>query len=174
MLPERKEKAEGDVAARYLGAIKAFLYKKTGSLQEAEDMSQEVFLRFYKNYDKHPLLSYPKALLYRIAGNLVRDEVRRRKAHKAEQHVPCDTEALVAPASRPDHILQAKAELKRVEQVILSLPEKCREVFVLSRFSGMTNRQIAAHLGISLGVVEKQISKALLRCRQEMESLDHD
>lgn len=49
----------------------------------------------------------------------------------------------------------------QVDKVLDSLPERCREVFILSRFKKMKNREIAEHLGISVSMVEKHIRKAL-------------
>ncbi|MDE5731497.1 MAG: sigma-70 family RNA polymerase sigma factor [Bacteroidales bacterium] len=48
-----------------------------------------------------------------------------------------------------------------MDKVLDSLPERCREVFMLSRFKKMKNREIAEHLGISVSMVEKHIRKAL-------------
>ncbi|MDE7127907.1 MAG: sigma-70 family RNA polymerase sigma factor, partial [Bacteroidales bacterium] len=49
----------------------------------------------------------------------------------------------------------------QVDEVLDSLPERCREVFLLSRFRKMKNREIAEHLGISVSMVEKHIRRAL-------------
>ena len=59
------------------------------------------------------------------------------------------------------------AELTReIAQILDSLPPRCREVFVLSRFEGLKNREIAEQLGISVKVVEKQMTKALTTFRK--------
>lgn len=56
----------------------------------------------------------------------------------------------------------------KLNDVIRQLPERCRQIFVLSRFENKKNREIAEELDISVKAVEKQISKALSTIRTEM------
>ncbi len=59
---------------------------------------------------------------------------------------------------------------RQIEQVMESLPPRCREIFTMSRFEGLKNREIADRLGISVKVVEKHISKALSVFRTQLKS----
>ncbi len=60
-----------------------------------------------------------------------------------------------------------------IEEAILLLPPKCKEVFLLSRESGMKNKQIAETLGISVKAVEKHITKAIKQIRLALEEKGH-
>ncbi len=60
-------------------------------------------------------------------------------------------------------------ELRRqIDEVLSHLPERSRQVFVMSRFEGLKNREIAERLGISVKVVEKHVSKALAMLRKQI------
>lgn len=62
-----------------------------------------------------------------------------------------------------EHKLLYEELQEKIAQVVESLPERCREVFIMSRFEGLKNREIAQKLNISTTAVEKHISKAMLR-----------
>lgn len=96
----------------------------------------------------------PKAFLLTVARNAAFDEVRKNRRLSAADDIE------VASSSVPEDQLEAVF----LRQVILSLPQPLRDVFVLSRFGGLTNAQIAEHLGIRPKTVEWRMTKALAHC----------
>jgi len=69
----------------------------------------------------------------------------------------------------PDESLQAGILEERLQEAVRNrLPEKCREVFLLSRVEGMSNAEISEHLGISVKTVENQITRGLKILRKEL------
>ncbi|MDO5665064.1 MAG: sigma-70 family RNA polymerase sigma factor, partial [Bacteroidia bacterium] len=64
-----------------------------------------------------------------------------------------------------DDQLQSKEIAKEINICISSLPQRCKEVFLLSRYDNFKNKEIAAHLNISIKTVEKHITKALQEIR---------
>ncbi|MBI1198533.1 MAG: sigma-70 family RNA polymerase sigma factor [Phenylobacterium sp.] len=145
-----------DVAGLYraYGAwLTAFLARRFGR-EIAEDLAQETFLRLAQR----PLdWRSPKALLARIALNAGQDHLRREQAQKRPRLVASD-EAPEA-VTLPD---QHEALLHR--EVVSKLPRNLRDVYVLSRFGGLTYAEIATHLGISVKTVEKRMTQALKLC----------
>ncbi|MEN5229788.1 RNA polymerase sigma factor [Brevundimonas naejangsanensis] len=114
-----------------------------------DDVVQETYLRIAP-YQARGEVRHPKSLLLRIATNLVAEEGRR--AQRQRLHVaaaPLWTDA----ASQAESVL--------LKQLILKLPEPERDIFMLSRFGGLTNEQIAGRLAVSVKTVERRITRAL-------------
>ena len=106
-------------------------------------------------------------MLFRIANNLVFEYHRTRKRHHAGDHVSLtEMDELQTPAPSVESIIDARRAIDiLLKRTIIELPPKCRLAFMLSRFDGMSYPQIAQRMGISVKMVEKHITKALLACR---------
>lgn len=145
-----------DVAAlyrTYAAWVNAFLARRFGR-EIAEDLAQETFLRL----TQHPTdWRSPKALLARVALNVAQDHLRRENAQKRPR--------LVGAEHTPEGVsLPEQHEALVHREVVSKLPRNLRDVYVLSRFAGMTYAEIAIHLGISVKAVEKRMTKALKLC----------
>ncbi|GLK42690.1 hypothetical protein GCM10017612_06070 [Novosphingobium resinovorum] len=109
-------------------------------------------------------VEHPRAFLSRVAVNLFRDG--RRREHVRSSHL-----RLVFDSCRDSIDPSAMAEQEgnlELERAILDLPESIRDVFILSRFRSMTNRDIAAQLGISVKTVEWRIGRAIELCAHRL------
>lgn len=134
--------------------LMAFLRRRFGH-QDAEDFAQETYLRAV-SVEAH--VRNPRAFLVRIALNVARDQIRRRNARPVlvREGAPVLDEA-------------SQAEALLLKQAILALPPKLQEVFLLSRFAGLTYEEIAHRCGISVKTVEGRMTKALAMCTALME-----
>lgn len=137
--------------------------RKTGIRSTAEDLVQEVFFKFWLGRQKFDIHKNVQAYLQGILKyNIVNYYYQEQKKHvlSIEQvESPADDET-------QEHLdYNLLSEL--YEQSLLKLPEKCRQVFVLSR-KGFSLKEIAAKLDISEKTVEAHISKALRILRVEM------
>ena len=126
----------------------------------AEDITQETFIRVWKNRKKlQPSKSF-FSLIARISSNLCYDHFRHMKVrHRHKDSVPQHGDSHF---DNPEAGIQAdvlQAEIQRI--VNAKLPEKCRIIFILSRINGMTNPEIATELDLSIRTVENQIYRAL-------------
>lgn len=125
----------------------------------AEDLLQDTYLRLLRQ--KAPTeIRRPKAFLLQVARNLFFDGYRRN-LRRAE----VDGFSLVTQ-TRAEGSSQVEALV--LKQIILRMPQKLRDVFVLSRFGGMSNDAIAAHLGIRPKTVEDRMTKALAYCAAQL------
>lgn len=114
-----------------------------------EDIVQETYLRIAP-YQARGDVQHPKSLLLRIATNLIAEEGRR--AQRRQRHVAESMGWSETPS-------QAEAVL--IKQLVLGLPQPERDIFLLSRFEGLTNEQIAERLGVSVKTIERRMTRAL-------------
>ncbi len=148
-------------------ALVRFLRRRVGNEEDAAEIAQEAYLRLlrYAGQVDAPAL---KALLYRIAINLVAMRARELKTRLQQSEVPVEEAEIASGEATQLQQLVDQERLSQLMAAIRSLPEKCRQVFILSRFHDMSYPQIAAHCGISVKMVEKHITKALAVCREKV------
>lgn len=143
-----------DLYGRYASWLRAVLGARYGA-EEAEDLAQDVWLRVVP-YSAHVEIRHPPSLLLKIAANLVADRAAAKSRTRCwETHQPECLSGLV---------WDAQTEELLAKEIILGLPQPLRDVFVLSRFGGLTNSQIAEQLGIRPKTVEWRMTKALAHC----------
>lgn len=123
--------------------------------QAAEDLAQETFLKLARA-GGFAEARHPRAFLMRIARNAAIDQFRRQRREHGAGGEELQIDAMAAPP-RQQQLLLAK-------QVILALPPKLRDVFILSQIEGMTYGEIAQLRGVSVKTVEWRMKKALIRC----------
>lgn len=127
----------------------------------AEDLVQETYLRLSLRAVSMAI-ERPRALLMRIASNLALDHLRRRSVGERAL-----SRLSVQRPSSPHGSAEPLAAVE-LNDVIFSLPEPLRDVFVLSRFGGLTYEEIADHVGLSVKTVEWRMSKALALCAERL------
>lgn len=144
---------------RYATWLKAKLVRRYG-VEDAEDLFQETWLRVAP-YQATLSIRHPKALLLRIASNLAADHYahRGRRTRHANEVGQLEGWGFEMPAQTDE--LMAR-------ELVLGLPVPLRDVFVLSRFGGLTNSQIGEQLGISPKTVEWRMTKALAHCAAQL------
>lgn len=167
LLKERADpKAFEAIYQRHFDALFAFVYKVMQDKATAEDLVQNIFFSLWKNA-RNCKVKEIKPYLFGAARKQMAKEFRRSKFNADQQaylrqlYVTHNTE----------EYLEAEETRKRILTIIQGLPRKCRHVFEMSRFSALTNREIAGKLGISVFTVENHIKKALSHLRQAIELL---
>lgn len=141
-------------------ALVGFLARRC-SEEDAKDIAQEAMVRLMRYRDQPP--EKLKLLMYRIALNALLDSGRQQTSRQAGAHVSLDPEFEALPSAEPPHEQRVdhQQQLDRVRAAIMRLPTRCREIYLLNRIEGMSYTQIARHCHISVGAVEKNISRAL-------------
>jgi RNA polymerase sigma-70 factor (ECF subfamily) len=143
-----------------------FARKYTGDLDSAREIVHTVFIRVWENrsefdWDK-PVKSYLFTSVYNRSMNFIRDN-KKFLNHEDAYH----QNLVIDESAYSDHLETAELE-ENIRKALLKLPDKCREVFELSRFEGKKYTEIAAHLNISVKTVETQMSKALHILKTEL------
>lgn len=148
-------------------ALVTFLCTRLPIEADAQDAAQESFSRLVRYRDTDPPESW-RLLLYRIAVNVAHDQMRRAKVRCAGEHVPYEEALNHLPSedAPQDEQVAAQQLMDRFWEVILSLPPRTQEIYVLNRVEGMSYAQVARHCGISVKAVEKHMSRALAAVRK--------
>lgn len=153
------------VLAESGGDLERFLAMRLPSRADAEDLSQETYLRLLR-VERADLVRKPEALLYRIASNLVYEFYLKRGARERS-----DTELVESAASgrrATEERADARRRIAKLERVTATLPPKCRAALVMARRDGMTYPEIAKRLGVSTNMVKKYLKQAHALCRKRM------
>ena len=136
-----------------------------GSLHDAQDASQEVFLKLYRNLGKVEASGNIPGWLYRVTVNACHDLRRRRPAS-----VPMEDAGDVPSREAGPAEQSAREERRRVLELSLRmLPEKERAALVLRDLEGLTTEEVARVLGSSEATVRSQVSKARLKVKEFVE-----
>jgi len=143
-----------------------FARKYTGDLDSAKEVVHSVFIRVWENrlefdWDK-PAKSYLFTSVYNRSLNFVRDN------KKFISHDDATARNLIADESVFSDDLETAELESRIKSALQLLPEKCREVFEMSRFGGRKYTEIAEQLNISVKTVETHMSKALAVLKEEL------
>lgn len=149
------------------GPLHSLLRRRLYNEDDVVDAVQETYLRLLDYRSRHPVES-PAALLFRIAENVANDFARRAGSHRASAH--CSLESVELPSVEPSQERQvaAEQELLLLVEGVEALPPKCQQVFLLSRMYELSYPQIAKRCGISVKMVEKHISQALVALRAKV------
>jgi RNA polymerase sigma factor (sigma-70 family) len=167
---QKQVEAHGDVlldhlSARYRGPLTSYFLRRVRRRDEAEDLTQEVFLRMVRSLqrpdgDGGERIDNPEAFLFRTAVNLLRDRARRAKTfadHLAEAvHRDESVEVL-----SPERVLQGRQSLRSALAALEELDARTRDVFILHRLEGLKYAEIASLYGVSSSSIEKYMIKAL-------------
>ena len=148
----------------YFTALCRFMYLYLGDTQEAEDIASDLFASVWENRKNLEIRLTFKAYLFQAAKNRCLNAIRDRKATVSLD----DINGQDTPQVSITDSLETEELNNLIQKAILSLPEKCREVFLQSRPKNLTNQEIAESMDISVKTVEAQITKALKQIRKSL------
>lgn len=148
--------------------LKAFLTRKFGCPDLAADVAQETWLRAQRVKGLTGV-NNPRAYLFKMAANLAFDALRADRArmrHTSAEPIPGD---IPSDMPLPDRIVDYQQRLEILRKAVDELPPRCREVFRLHKFKGLSHAEIAVRLDISKNMVEKHIIRGLTHCRDRLQ-----
>lgn len=143
-------------------SLRAYLRRAFPSVRDVDDLVQESYLRIWRKHATQPVQS-ARAFLFQIARRLAIDLVRRRRTARVES-VP-DLTALPVASPERGGIEAAilREELDLLTRALHALPPRCREVMTLRKIEGLSQKEIAARLGLAEGTVQVHIVQGLRR-----------
>ena len=136
------------------------LYKLTSRPQLSEELANDIFVSFWKNRETVEINTSLKAYLYRAATNKAYDFYRKKERQPDIYSLEKSLEVVSGGTSVEEQLNFSETE-RKVMACVDKLPERCRLIFSLSRFSLYPRKKIAEELDISIKTIENQMTKAL-------------
>lgn len=162
--------APAELSRAYRRSLMTYFLRHTDDRAEAEDLTQEVFLRILRGTSSGEVQA-PDAFIFTIASNLLRDRTRTRMARRSDRHVSLDRGPSGEEPAEPVHLpadevsaeraLMDRQRLRQVIAALEELPARTRDIFVLFRLDRLKQSEIAAQMGISVSAVEKHVVRAV-------------
>lgn len=141
-------------------ALTRYLRRGWRQPSDIDDLRQEVYVRVYESAcSRIPPAAGP--FVFAVARNLLIDRIRRSQIVSIDLMADLASLNVLSNEIEANRIVSGRQELARLQQAMLNLPAKCREVFRLRKIEGLSQRETAEHLGIAQGTVEKQVAKAM-------------
>lgn len=157
-----------EIVREHSGRVYRLAYRLTGNQHDAEDLTQEVFVRVFRSLDSYTPGTF-EGWLHRITTNLFLDQARRRARIRMDtlgenaDLLPAHIES-GSPERRFEH---ANLDLD-VQAALDALPPEYRAAVVLCDIEGLSYEEIAATLGIKMGTVRSRIHRARSQLRRRL------
>jgi RNA polymerase sigma factor (sigma-70 family) len=146
----------------YEDALVRYLARSWRHRDDVLDLRQEVYMRVYEAAaEERPRA--PKSFLFATARNLMADRMRRSRVVSIEARADLESLNVLVDEISPEHHASAHEDLRMLAWAFDQLPPRCRDVIWLRRVENLSQREVAARLGICEAVVEKHTAKAMRR-----------
>ncbi len=151
--------------------LKRFLRRFLSRPQDIEDVVQNTYLKARCAEEKR-VISSPKSFLFRIAQNEALKELRKKSRRITDYIEDLDgPDAIRGAAAAEDEVI-ARQRLGIFCQSVLEMTPKCRRAFLMCKVYGMSYKDIASQLGITVSGVEKHVARGLAICNAHVESME--
>lgn len=160
-----KENIFSDFFSKHAKALKNYLYYKFGNEEQAEDITQEAFIKLWQNCIDVPV-EKAKSYIYTIANNASLNVIAHQKVvlNYAKSNPKKET-----TNEDPEYLLEENQFKTKLLNAIQNLNETQRVAFLMHRIDGKKYAEIAEELCISVKAVEKRIHLALIELRKEFD-----
>jgi RNA polymerase sigma-70 factor, ECF subfamily len=171
------QNAYSDIVDLYQHKLYQICYRMLGNKQEAEDITQEAFIRAYINLHTFDQKRKFSTWIYRIATNLCIDRIRKKKPDYYLDAEVAGTEGLdmysqiAIDEALPEEQLEKMELQDRIQYEISRLPEKYRSVIVLKYIEELSLQEISEILDMPLGTVKTRIHRGREALRQQLNNL---
>ena len=146
--------------------LRNYLYYKFGNEEQAQDVTQEAFIKLWENCASVPP-EKAKSFLYTVANNNTLNHIAHQKVvlEYSKKHINTDTDR-----QSPEFLMEEEQFKVKLQKAIDRLTESQRSAFLLHRIDGKKYHEIAEILEISIKAVEKRIHGALLQLRKDIDT----
>ena len=158
--------AFGDLYERYLEPIYQYVLYRLSSVEEAEDLTETIFLKAWENIrtkGNADQIENVRAWLYRIAHNLAVDYHRKKRPVSMDMHEQIDLTDQSAPSA--EETVQARLSDHNLQTAVKALDEQSREIIVLRFFNGLSHAEVAGVLDLNEGHIRVLQYRALSRLK---------
>lgn len=137
-----------------------FLHRNWRNKSEIADLRQEIYVRIYEAASR-AIPERPTQFLFATARNLLIDRVRQAQVVPIAAASDFDVLDMASDAPSPEHILQARDELRRVQAALNELPPRQRKAVLLKRVEGLSRKTIAERMGVTESSAAKYLAEGI-------------
>lgn len=159
---------------RYSRYVFSVAYRLTGSVEDAEDVVQNAFLKAHRQLSRFEARADFKTWLHRITVNCAIDLIRSRR-HREIGHDPADLETGATPANPsealpgPDRLMLSAEIRERLRAGLTQLTPSERAAFTLRHVEGLSIREVASAMGLKTEAAKNSIFRAVRKMRVALE-----
>jgi RNA polymerase sigma factor (sigma-70 family) len=154
---------------RLEGLLRAVLHRFAPKPQDLEDLLQETYTRLLAvPEDKRAQITAVQAFALTTARNIAVDWARRKRVVSIDLVEDLDALSVSHDSAHVEDLVNAHQQLVRLAEAVAALPRRCGEVYTLRKVYGWSQKEIAAHFGISVSSVENHLTKAVRRCSESL------
>jgi RNA polymerase sigma-70 factor, ECF subfamily len=157
-----------EIVRAHSARVYRLAYRLTGNPHDAEDLTQEVFVRVFRSLSSYTPGTF-EGWLHRITTNLFLDQARRKQKIRFDALADDADQRLPGRSPTPEHALHDQLFDADVEQALAELPPDFRAAVVLCDIEGLSYDEIAAILGVKLGTVRSRIHRGRSMLRKALE-----
>ena len=158
-LDDFSEESLVELYRRFQRPLSAYFSKRVRQQADIEDLVQEVFLNLHQRAQSLDIQSM-EGYIFRTAANVLTDRARRQAVRHHDRHELLDEHRLETEASSPERMLIGEQWLDQLIAALDALPEKTRRIFILRRYEGLSNAEIADQLNLTVSGVRFHIIRA--------------
>jgi len=160
----------------YKEPILNYVYRLIGNYHDAEEVTQETFVRLFRSIGSIRIEGHTKAWLYRVAGNLAKDRLRYWR-RRSDVHVELlrpeerdggktSVECVAPHAEEPDRLVIEGEFEERLQRAIMQLPMKLRRVLILREIEGFSGKEVGELLQCRENAVHVRLNRAHKKLRE--------
>jgi RNA polymerase sigma-70 factor (ECF subfamily) len=160
---------------RYKDPLLNFVFRFVGDRDASMDIVQDTMIKFYLNKDSYKSFAKFSTWIYTIAGNLAKNELKRRKRRKIyslntdeDERVPqIEDKSFV----QPDRAADSNVKNKIIQKALLNVKEVYREVVILRDVQELSYEEIAEITGLSIGTVKSRINRGRTQLQKLLKNI---
>ncbi len=165
-----QDSALNELIKKYQNVIYRQCYQSTNNVDDAIDLTQEVFIRVYKSLTRFKGRSSFSTWLYRITYNACKEYFRRKLTSLNAENVYLEYNSEQISQDSPGKLMEEKELEKEIKKAIYMLSPQVRNAIILRYFEGLDYRSIADILGCRVSAVKTNISKGIRMLRNKIPS----
>lgn len=152
---------------KYYNEIVYYVQKMVGDKESAKDITQEAYTKLVEHEQKNNVeYNNIRAFLYKVARNIVIDNVRKTK--KITELTYEESDFVSPKIEQPEEIVVQDNYYENLMKLVDSLPKRSKEAFILHNIDGYSRKEIAQMMGISTSAVEKHIIRATKKLQEKL------
>jgi RNA polymerase sigma-70 factor (ECF subfamily) len=148
--------------------LQQFIRRRVSDETAAEDLLQDVFLNIHQHVDSLRDVKKLESWIYQVTRNAIIDYYRSRRATTTLE----EPEALQLPEELPDEDVVTEL-LPCVRAMVLSLPAQDRQALILTEYQGLTQKELAERLGLSISGAKSRVQRAREKLKQQLLACCH-